>query len=180
VHAKQHIRHRCNDWDVVTFKRLLTVGSVGLLCITVSPALASGSPPASPTEKGIVGLRAAAVAWAHAVFTGTVADIRGIEGSQCRSGPHYSPTVLNEYLKGMRSGLQHTLGTPLRLIRITGVRTRNVTATTGDAEVLYALPATVVGNDNWVSYSYQHGKWKVSSCHYPIGGESVSSSAGAP
>ncbi len=80
----------------------------------------------------------------------------------------------------MRSELQHTLRTPLRRIRITGVRTRNVTASAGDAEVLYALPAAVVGNDNWVSYSYQQGTWKVSSCHYPIGGESVSSSASAP
>jgi hypothetical protein len=164
---------------VVRFKRSLTVGCLALLGITVSPALASAGPPGSPTDKGIGGLRAAAVAWAHAVFTGTVADIRSMEGSQCRSGPHYSPTVLNEYLKGMRSGLQHTLGTSLRLVRITGVRTRNVTATTGDAEVLYALPAEVVGNDNWVSYGYQRGKWKVTSCHYPIGGESVSSSASA-
>lgn len=77
----------------------------------------------------------------------------------------------------MRLELQHTLGTPLRVIRITGVRTRNMTATTGDAEVLYALPAAVAGNDNWVSYGYQHGKWKVTDCHYPIGGESVSASA---
>ena len=52
-----------------------------------------------------------------------------------------------------------------------------MTATTGDAEVLYALPAAVAGNDNWVSYGYQHGKWKVTDCHYPIGGESVSASA---
>lgn len=165
---------------MVALKRLLTVGFLAVMCVTVSPALASGSPPPSSPEKGMVGLRAAAVAWAHAVFTGTVADIKGLEGSQCRGGPRYSPTVLNEYLEGMRSELQHTLRTPLRLIRITGVRTRNVTATEGDAEVLYALPAAVVGNDNWVSYRYQQGKWKVSSCHYPIGGESVSSSASAP
>ena len=79
---------------------------------TVSPALADGSPPGSPTDKGVVGLRAAALAWAHAVFTGTVADIKGMEGSQCRSGPRYSPTILNEYLKGMRLELQHTLGIP--------------------------------------------------------------------
>jgi hypothetical protein len=166
---------------VVAFNRSITVASLAVLCLSMSPVMASGSPrPGSPTEKGIVGLRAAAVAWAHAVFTGTVADIKGMEGSPCRSGPHYSPTVLNEYLTGMRAGLQHSLGAPLRLIRITGVRTRNVTATTGDTNVLYALPATVVGNDNWVTYGYQHGKWRVTSCHYPIGGESVSSSASTP
>jgi hypothetical protein len=165
---------------VVALKRTISVASLAVLCVTISSAMASGSPPGSPSEKGIVGLRAAAVAWAHAVFTGTVADIKGMEGSQCRSGPHYSPTVLNEYLRGMRSGLQRTLGTPLGLIRIIGVQTRNVTATTGDADVLYALPAAVVGNDNWVTYGYQHGKWRVTSCHYPIGGESVSSSASTP
>jgi hypothetical protein len=165
---------------MVALKRFLTVGSLAVLCVTVSPTLASGTPAPSSSEKGMVGLRSAAVAWAHAVFTGTVTDIKRLEGSQCRGGPRYSPTVLNEYLEGMRSELQHTLRTPLRRIRITGVRTRNVTASAGDAEVLYALPAEVVGNDNWVSYSYQQGTWKVSSCHYPIGGESVSSSASAP
>ena len=164
---------------MAAFKRSLSFAVLALLGIIACPSLAYGSPPDSPTDKGIEGLRAAAVAWAHAVFTGTVADIKGMEGSQCRSGPRYSRTVLNAYLKGMRSALQHNLGTPLRSIRITGVRTRNVTATTGDAEVLYALPAAVVGNDNWVSYGYQHGKWQVTSCHYPIGGESVSSSASA-
>jgi hypothetical protein len=164
---------------VVRFKRSLSVASLALLGGTVSPALAYGSPPGSPTDKGVVGLRAAALAWAHAVFTGTVADIKGMEGSQCRSGPRYSPTILNEYLKGMRLELQHTLGMPLRSIRITGVRTRNMTATTGDAEVLYALRPAAVGNDNWVSYGYQHGKWKVTGCQYPIGDESVSSSSSA-
>jgi hypothetical protein len=177
--VQPHVRRECNYWDVVTFKRSLTIASLAILGVIVSPALAYGSPPGSPTDKGVVGMRAAALAWAHAVFTGTVSDIKGMEGSQCRSGPRYSPTILNDYLRGMRLGLQHTLGTPLRSIRITGVRTRNVTATTGDAEVLYALRPSVVGNDNWVSYGYQHGKWKVTSCHYPIGGESVSSSASA-
>lgn len=164
---------------MIRFRRSLTVAFLALLAISVSPALAFANPPSSPTDKGIVGLKAGAVAWARAVLTGTVADIKDMEGSQCRSGPRYSPTILNGYLEGMRLELQHTLHTRLRMIRITGVRTRNVTATTGDAEVLYALPAAVVGNDNWVSYGYQHGKWKVTSCHYPIGGESVSSSAGA-
>ena len=174
-----YVGRKCNYWDVVTFTRSLTVASLVLLGVIVSPVLAYGSPPGSPTEKGVVGLKAGALAWAHAVFTGTVADIKGMEGSQCRSGPRYSQTILNDYLKGMRAELQHTLGTPLRSIRIIGVRTRNVTATTGDAEVLYALRPAVVGNDNWVSYGYQQGKWKVTSCHYPIGGESVSSSTSA-
>jgi hypothetical protein len=174
-----HIRQGCNDWDVVAFKRSVAVAFLALLGIIMNTGLASGRPPASPVDKGIAGLQAAALAWVHAVFTGTAADIEGMEGSQCRSGPHYGPTVLSAYLKGMRSALQHTLGTPLGSIRITGVRTRQVTATTGQAEVLYALPTAVVGNDNWVSYGYQRGMWRVTSCHYPIGVKSVSASASA-
>lgn len=149
------------------------------MCAICSTAPASGSAPGSPTHGGITGLRAAAVAWSHAFLTGTVADIRNMEGAPCRSGPTMSPTVVKAYLKGMRAELQHYLGTPLRSIRITRVRTRDVTATTGDAEVEYALPALVVGNDDWVSYGYQHGKWKVTNCHAPIGGESSSSSSSA-
>ncbi len=165
---------------MIVLRRSLVMGMFAVVSITASPAAASGSPSGAPTDRGVVGLRAAAVAWTHAVFTGTVADIRGLEGIECRSGPRYSTTVLNDYLMGMRAELQHTLGSPLRRIRITGVRTRNVTAATGDAEVHYALPAAVVGNDNWVSYGYQGGRWKVTNCHYPIGGESVSSSSSAP
>ena len=65
-----------------------------------------------------------------------------------------------------------------------------MTATTGDAEVLYALRPAAVGNDNWVSYGYQHGKWKVTGCQYPIGddpcrhrpvpGSSISSAQSRP
>ena len=84
---------------------------------------------------------------------------------------------MESYLSAMRTAVEHYLGTPLRSVRITGVRVRNVTAESGDAEVQYALPASVVGNDNWVSYGYQEGTWKVTSCHAPIGGASRSASA---
>jgi hypothetical protein len=75
-----------------------------------------------------------------------------------------------------RAEMEHYLAVPLASIRITGVQVRDVTATTGDAEVQYALPASVVGNDNWVSYGYQYGQWKETDCHAPIGGESTSPS----
>ena len=54
---------------------------------------------------------------------------------------------------------------------------RNATATYGEAEVDYELPASVVGNDNWVTYQYQDGQWNETNCHAPIGGESESVSA---
>jgi hypothetical protein len=85
--------------------------------------------------------------------------------------------VAATYLKAERKEMEHDLGVPLASIKIDGVQVRDITATSGDAEVHYALPASVVGNDNWVSYGYQDGKWKVTDCHAPIGGESSSASA---
>lgn len=75
----------------------------------------------------------------------------------------------------MRETMERHVGVPLTSIRITGVQLRNFTATTGEAEVQYNLAPSVAGNDNWVSYGYQDGRWKVTNCYAPIGGQSSSS-----
>jgi len=147
-------------------------------CAACSIGSTSSSTPTSPTDPTTAGLRAAATAWAHAFLTGTVADIRSMEGTSCLSGtPTLNPTLLEAYLGGLRAEMEHHLGVPLGTIRITGVRLRNVTAISGEAEVEYDLPASSVGNDNWVTYQYQGGHWKETNCHAPIGGESQSVAA---
>jgi hypothetical protein len=105
------------------------------------------------------GLRTAAATWAKVFLTGTAAQIKAMEGTQCRSGPHYSNAFLNIYLRGMRSELQDHFGRPLNSIKVLGVDLRNVTSSTGDAEVIYNLSKSKSGNDNWVSYALQKGKW---------------------
>ncbi len=100
-----------------------------------------------------------------------------MEGTPCHLAASANATAMRSYLKGLRSAMEHFLGAPLNSIRITGVQVRNVTATTGDAEVHYALPASFVAYANWVSYGYQDGQWKVTNCRAPIGGESQSASA---
>ena len=87
--------------------------------------------------------------------------------------------MMEGYLGEMRAEMERFTRVPLASIRVNGVHVRNVTATTGDAEVQYDLPPSSVGNDNWVTYGYQNGQWKVTNCHAPIGGESTSSSASA-
>ncbi len=136
--------------------------------------------PGLPTATGTAGLRAAARAWSSAFLTGTVANIRSMEGVPCLSTPTVSPAVLQGYLAAMRAEMERHLGVPLASIRIDAVHVRHVTATTGDAEVIYALPPSVVGNDNWVTYGYQDGQWKVTNCDAPIGGESTSTAGAAP
>ena len=70
--------------------------------------------------------------------------------------------------------MQRYFGRPLDKIKNTRVVVRNVTSTSGEALVEYDLPATVVGNDNWVSYTVHNGRWNVSDGHAPIGGSKIS------
>lgn len=151
-----------------------------MLCAACSSGVVPHAAHSSSTDKGTPGLRNAARAWSKAFLTGTVADIHSSEGAACLSTPTVTPTLEEAYLRSQRAAMEHDLGVPLASIRIDGVQVRDVTATSGDAEVHYALPASVVGNDNWVAYGYQGGKWKVTDCHAPIGGESTTASASAP
>jgi len=137
----------------------------------------SSTPSSSSALREPAGsLQAAAISWSKAFLTGTGVDIREMEGQQCVSNTaHYSPEFLERYLKATREAMEQYVGIPLDRIRITGVLTRNLTSTQGEAEVQYDLPSSKVGNDNWVTYQVQDGRWKESSCQAPIGGESETS-----
>ena len=76
--------------------------------------------------------------------------------------------------------MQRVFGRPLDAIKMQGVLTRNVTSTSGEAEVQYDLPRELAGNDNWVSYEVHDGQWKVADCHAPIGGNSQSAKVSSP
>ena len=123
-------------------------------------------------------MRATATAWAHAFLVGSVDDIKALEGPECapQSGTTVAASVASLYLRGSRAVWQSHVGRPLDTIKIRGVLVRHVTSTTGEALVEYDLPATVVGNDNWVTYAVHDGRWKVADCHAPIGGSGSSSS----
>jgi hypothetical protein len=129
----------------------------------------------------VASLRAAARAWAKAFLTGSISDIRRLQGPECTAhAPKYPAEFLNEYLRGERLVLARHVGRPLDKVRIRGVRVRNVTSTTGEAEVVYDLPDAKVGNDNWVLYRLHDGQLKVANCNAPIGGESSSISSPPP
>jgi hypothetical protein len=132
-------------------------------------------PPAGNTTAS---LRATAIGWAHAFLVGSFADIHALQGPECtqQSGTTFPMRTVSQYLRTERAVMKKYLGRPLDKIKTTGVAVRNVTSTTAEALVEYDLPAAVVGNDNWVSYTVHDGRWKVSDCHAPIGGSSSSSS----
>ena len=130
----------------------------------------------SPSPKATAEVRAAAVAWAQAFLTGTIADIHRMQGPECKS--HTTSTLshagLVTYLRAMRASIRKHLGVALSSIRIVDVQLRNVTSRRGEAQVVYNLPQSKVGNYNWVEYTQHGGRWLVSDCHAPIGGEETS------
>jgi len=178
-HILRLVRHRIPPMSLVrvrlvNVRRVLTyavmAGALTACCGCGANASHSSLNATSTTNSPPATIQAAATAWSKAYLTGTVADIQAMEGYQCSNHPSLSPAVLSAYLNAERAALANNLGTPVRMLRITGVLTRNVTATQGEAEVQYNLPAARVGNDSWVSYQIQNGRWKETNCHAPIGG----------
>lgn len=146
----------------------------------IRPSTTSASSPRGASES----LRAAAIAWSKAFLTGPLDEIAKAQGPECGAFPDTSSSVNDQvsamYLLHIRDVLRHQTGVALNSIRIRGVLVRKVTATSGEAEVQYDLPASATGNDNWVGYELRNGQWKVADCHAPIGGSSSSSSSATP
>jgi hypothetical protein len=115
-------------------------------------------------------------------LTGTLDDIKTLQGPECtpQSISSIDRATASDYLRRTRVEMQRVFGRPLDAIKIRGVQTRNVTSTSGDAEVEYDLPRELAGNDNWVSYEVHNGQWKVANCHAPIGGNSQAATATPP
>ena len=132
-------------------------------------------------------VRSAALAYARAYLTGTALDLYALQGPQCLTGAEPSPSneaAANAEVQQMRDALQLRAGLSAQAIqeKITDVSVRNETTTSAEAKVNYALPASVTGNDDWVTYERLNGAWKVQDCHPPFGTSSskVSISPGTP
>jgi hypothetical protein len=117
---------------------------------------------------------------ARAWLTGTPNDIQKLQGPSCISKHQLavSPDKAAAALRKIRVGMVHRFGRALDKITIRGVLVRNVTGTSGEAEVQYNLPGSVAGNYNWVGFELHNGRWKVADCHLPIGGSAVSATNG--
>ncbi len=125
-----------------------------------------------PTTTATRTLKATAIANAKAWLTGTADDIKRYQGPECASTKQTDPSPAEEAaaLKKLRAPWAQRMGRPLKTIKVQGAQVRNVTATSGEAEVEYDLPAAVVGNYNWVTFKRRGGRWKVSDCRLPFSG----------
>jgi hypothetical protein len=171
-------------YSVLVLVSLFAVVACGSSARTAAPnSRTATTAPAAPAVGGArAGLRAVGVAGAKAYLTGTPEAMAALQGPQCvgsgltASNRHIAIAELQQ----MRAAMQAHLGVAPRDVKIRGVLIRNMTATSGEAQVEYALPQTAAGNDNWVAYELDRGQWKVADCHAPIGGSGSSGSATPP
>jgi hypothetical protein len=117
-------------------------------------------------------LKQAALTYASATLSGPVARLDAVLSPECRSSDH----VVSEVLPIARSMWASLMGISLSRIRTTGVRVRDLTATSAQAEVEYNTPKA--GNDNWVTYVLDKGHWLVGGqCATPVGNSQSSFSS---
>jgi len=142
-----------------------------------SVAIQNSSQQADLSEDGI---RAAAIAFANAFFTGSVLDVAAVLDPSC-APEDWTPSSeeiasADAELARLRQGLEARAGIDAAAIAIRGVVIRNFTGDAGEAEVQYSVPIEVTGNDNWINYAFDAGQWHVAGCdiRWPIGGSSTS------
>jgi hypothetical protein len=81
--------------------------------------------------------------------------------------PHYlalDPAKGSAALTILREGIRLQTKVALSAIHIRGALVREFTGTTGEASVIYDLPSTVAGNNNWIRFVLSRGQWKVNDC----------------
>jgi hypothetical protein len=123
---------------------------------------------------GADALEQAARDYAEAVLHGSSEQVTRLVSPECLKARRQNiPPVGGEAeWREFQAALADRLGRPLTEVRITRVTVRSLTATAGDAEVHFNLPAQLAGNDNWVHYRIRDGRWRVADCRFPIGGNS--------
>ena len=180
-------------------RRLSGFSRIALLAVVVPLAACSSSSAHStgnvgtPRDPSAAGLRAAATAYAYAYLRGTPSDLLAvIDPAACATSPSQKAklkalpraALLGELAKGLnqfRSAFERLAAMKSDRVTVKHVIVRNVARGHGEAEALYGLPSRIQGNDNWNTYAYRGGSWRIAGCDstYPIGGNSGSVSASA-
>jgi hypothetical protein len=159
------------EWDTRIVRRLSCSLLGGVIATSV---LVGGGNWASATTSGSA-VKHAALTYASATLSGPFESLESALSPECRSSDHGS----SETLSLARSLWGSLMGVPLGRIRATGVKVRDLTTTSAQAEVEYNTAKA--GNSNWVTYVIDKGHWLVGGqCVTPMGNfESSSSHSGS-
>jgi hypothetical protein len=149
-------------------------GTAETVATPVDSTTATTTTIARPSLQQVNDLRATAIASAEAWLTGTLHDMVAANHGGCGS-PEVPPPAVDDpswapMIRTMRANFEHQMGVSFSSIKILGVLLRNLTPTSGEAEVQYDLPSSVAGDDNWIRYKFDGGQWSPLDCFPPIGG----------
>jgi hypothetical protein len=118
--------------------------------IIATSVLVGGGNWASAATSGSA-VKHAALTYASATLSGPFESLESVLSPECRSSDHVSSETLS-LARSLRGSL---MGVPLGRIRATGVKVRDLTATSAQAEVEYNTAKA--GNSNWVTYVIDKG-----------------------
>ncbi len=109
-------------------------------------------------------IESGARSYTEAVLRGTAQDVNASTSTTCTHRATDAALVAVRDTFGTRTGIA------LDTLHIISVETRDVTADSGEAWVHVNLPRDIEGNDNWLTYSVEDGRWKLTDCgHIPFG-----------
>ncbi|MSV81239.1 MAG: hypothetical protein F2681_14515 [Actinobacteria bacterium] len=119
-------------------------------------------------------LRTDARRYAETFLRGTADDINSWHSSSC------TDAITPDELVRVRAGIQQAIGSPADSIAITGTQVRDLGGGHAQASVTTDLPPAQEGNDNWINYQLEAGRWRVVDCTMlPFGGHSTSTDSTA-
>jgi hypothetical protein len=181
--VQRHARRRQTRRRVMTGTftvALLAVAAYGLVdrsnngtrIHTINPSASTTAEP--PTDPIADGLRSAATAYAQAFLTGSYDDVIPLLDPACRPDRMSKPELdlARRQWTGFQDALSKTAGVDLADIEIIRVDVRRGDGLASEAQVVFALPAAIAGNDNWIRYALGAEGWHLSGCLFtvPIGG----------
>jgi hypothetical protein len=136
-----------------------------LACALLAAACLAGCGGGTSSSTGDgSSIESAARSYTEAVLRGTAQDANASISTTCPHRATDAALVAVRNLFGTRTGIA------LDTLHIISVETRNVTADSGEAWVHVNLPHDIEGNDNWLTYSIEDGRWKLTDCgHLPFG-----------
>jgi hypothetical protein len=144
---------------------LFGVALVGLAACSSGGQTAQGFGGSTP--------KAAAQSYAEAFLHGTPSEYLALWSKTCAKPKQIPDAAWKSEQKKMGA----SLGTSFSDIKVTGAKVRDQTASAASATPTYTLGEAAAGNDNWIPYVKESGRWRVADCTLlPIGGHGSSKS----
>lgn len=150
-------------------------GSRVVACLGLVALAACGSDGRSADGPSDATPEAAAAAYAEAFLHGTPDDYLALWSETCDQPEQpISAAAWEQQQEQIGEGL----GVPVSEVEVTGAEVRDETESTASATATYDLSESVAGNDNWIPFVKEAGRWRVANCTLlPIGGQSTSGKA---